>query len=161
MTGMTLTLGERRRMSSISISRRLYHASISWGLGNRCPTDYFSCLLQDSRMASRGNEIYQCVNPVISKSWVTFNPRFFSQDIIILTFDIRQNLLKADTFHQPTFISHSESKWKASYQNSLSIPSPNPGVSTIVRAILTPSSSNSTLTGWILTPCSICASAAA
>ena len=47
------------------------------------------------------------------------------------------------------------------YQNSLSTPSPNPGVSTIVNAILTPSSSSSTCIGLIRIPGSMCAFSAA
>lgn len=129
ITGMTLTRGERRRINSMSISRKLRPSESG--------TSYRHCNLRVSR---RRDEVQQGMNPVVSETRVTFDPRFFSQDIVILTFQVTDNLLKA------YMRDLSQGCWgsnQVTYANSLSMLSPNPGVSTIVRAIRTPSSSSS------------------
>jgi len=124
MTGMTFTRGDNRRISSISISRRLTSALDpkldAWSL----------------RVPGRLDKVEQSVNSIIPESGVSLDPRLFSQDIIILSLKICSNLLETDVSTIPLVSTH---------QCSLSIPSPKPGVSTIVKAILAPSSSNSML----------------
>lgn len=68
MTGMTLTRGARRFISSISSSRRLDTLSVEiHGAGSHAG--------QDVPMAGRGDEVEQGVNPVVSEARVTLDTR--------------------------------------------------------------------------------------
>ena len=46
-------------------------------------------------MTSRGDEVKQSVNTVVSKPWITLNPGFFGEDVIVLSLKIPNNLRKA------------------------------------------------------------------
>jgi hypothetical protein len=46
-------------------------------------------------MASWGDEIKQCVNTVIAESGVTFDAGLFSQDVVVLSFKVADNLTEA------------------------------------------------------------------
>lgn len=84
MTGMTLTLGESRRMSSMSISRSLgdqLHRGVIWAFVS-------------SRVTGRVDEVEQRMDPVVPEPWISLDPRFFRQDIIILPFKVCRNLLE-------------------------------------------------------------------
>lgn len=78
--------------------------------------------------------------PVVSEAWITLDSGLFRQNVIVLTFEVADNLLKPGQYHGVKMGSEKED----TYANSLSMLSPNPGVSTMVRAIRTPSSSSST-----------------
>jgi hypothetical protein len=117
----------------------------------------------DLRVTRWRDEVKQSVNPVVPEPWVSLDTRLLCEDTIILSFEVRRDLGKAE----PVSI-YSRTPTKAvnnmlgrrvitsrnTHQCSLSMPSPNPGVSTMVNAILTPSSSSSTLTGLIRMPSS-------
>jgi hypothetical protein len=90
-------------------------------------------------MTSRGDEVQQSVNSVIPETRVTLDARLLSKDVVILAFEVTNNFLEA-----ATRMRKEPGVWvKSMYANSLSMLSPKPGVSTIVRAIRTPSSSSS------------------
>lgn len=94
-------------------------------------------------MASRRDKIEQGVNPVVPEARVALDARLFCQDIIVLTFKVPNNLLEAAArITEMRYGSTKVKKWADA--NSLSMLSPKPGVSTMVRAMRTPSSSNST-----------------
>ncbi len=90
-------------------------------------------------MTSGGDKVQQSVNSVIPETRVTLNARLLSKDVVILAFEVTNDFLEAATrMRKETGL------WvKSMYANSLSMLSPKPGVSTIVRAIRTPSSSSS------------------
>src|SRR5205085_7835708 len=74
MTGMTLTRGDRRRMSSISTSRNLDLA--------------LSHCAEDVPMTGRSDEVEKGVDSVIPESGVSLNPGLFSEDIVVLSFQV-------------------------------------------------------------------------
>ena len=78
MTGITFTRGESRRMSSMSISRRLPVSLV--------------CLRHTEnlslRVTSRVDKVKQGVHPVVPEPWISLDPRLFSQDIIILPLEV-------------------------------------------------------------------------
>jgi hypothetical protein len=45
-------------------------------------------------MTSRSNKVEKGVNSIIPESWVSFNPGFFSEDIIVLSFQITSDFGK-------------------------------------------------------------------
>lgn len=143
------------------------------------------------------DKVKENVDAVVAESWVTLDSRFFGKNVIVLSLEVSNNLGEA------VMAQHYSSSYRAniclcmcirgcvsSYLASLSIWSPNPGVSTTVREMRVPSSSSSssdqkipwlagnvaaaaaaaaawrvmfivpTVAGFILTPSSICAFAA-
>jgi len=46
-------------------------------------------------MTSRGDEVEQSMNTVISESWIALDPRFFSENVIVLALEVSDNLRKA------------------------------------------------------------------
>ena len=96
-------------------------------------------------MSSWCDEVEQGMHSVISESWVTLDARFFGQDVIILSFKVAYNLGEAAAKR----VSYMKRQLRRCSRNgntnlaSLSIWSPNPGVSTIVRDMRVPSSSSS------------------
>ncbi len=46
-------------------------------------------------MTSRGNEVKQSMDTVVSESWITLDPGFFGENIIVLTLQVPHNLRKA------------------------------------------------------------------
>lgn len=140
-------------------------------------------------VAGRCDEVKENVDAVVAESRVTLDSRFFGKNVIVLSLEVSNNLGEAVTAQRYS------SSYRASiclcirgavssYLASLSIWSPNPGVSTTVREMRVPSSSSSssdqkisllagsiaaawrvmfivpTVAGFILTPSSICAFAA-
>jgi hypothetical protein len=99
-------------------------------------------------MSSWSDKVKESMNTVITETWVTFNSRLLSENVIVLSLKITNNL--TETF------GHVSISWmrpgRISYLASLSIWSPKPGVSTIVREIRVPSSSNSSSGGFISFP---------
>lgn len=94
----------------------------------------------DLPMTSRGDEVKHSVNSVISKSRVTLDSRLLGQDVIVLALEVAENFGKAGAWVRMVF---QKGLLHASYLASLSIESPNPGVSTMVREMRVPSSSSS------------------
>lgn len=46
-------------------------------------------------MASRGDEVEQSMNTIVPESWVALDPRFFSENVVVLALQIPDNLRKA------------------------------------------------------------------
>lgn len=86
MTGITLTRGDRRLMSSMSISRRLR--------GNVTKTGGIPSFA-NVRVTSWRDEVQQGVYTVVSEARVTLNTGFLRKDVIILAFKVADNLLEA------------------------------------------------------------------
>ena len=134
MTGMTLTRGDRRRMSSMSISRRLKNnfkpidcadhptGTHAWPVGEM---KYKHACTRLS--LNRGFRLMRDCSAKMSSywrsKWLTISWKLHHSNILNKT-----DVVKEDRPHA----------------NSLSMLSPNPGVSTIVSAMRTPSSSSST-----------------
>lgn len=51
-------------------------------------------------MASRGNKVEQSVNTVVPETRVSLDPAFLRQDIIILTFEVSNNLSESLKRHR-------------------------------------------------------------
>jgi len=84
------------------------------------------------------NEVQKSVNTIVPKTWIALDTRLFRQDIVILALKMTNNLLETVKTQQSAQMTVEET-----YANSLSMLSPKPGVSTIVKAMRTPSSSSS------------------
>lgn len=84
------------------------------------------------------NKVEQGMYSVVSESGVTLDTRLFSQNVVVLTFQIANNLLEPEC-NSVKRIWH----YRHTYAGSLSMLSPNPGVSTIVKEMRTSSSSSS------------------
>ena len=90
-------------------------------------------------MSCGRDEVEQSVNSVVTEAGITLDTRLFGQDIVVLTFKVSNNFLKANNLvKRKVPRGHTDTN-----ANSLSMLSPKPGVSTMVRAIRTPSSSSS------------------
>ena len=87
MTGMTLQRGESRRISSISISRRLEI--------KLADTKNDQTALNKQPVPCRGNEVQQGVNSVVSEARIALYSGLLRQNVIILAFEISDYLLKA------------------------------------------------------------------
>lgn len=85
ITGMTLTRGESRLISSISISRSLQPSQLASTLSH--------CL--HSRVTGRRDEVEQRVNSVIPEPRVSLDSRFFSENVVVLSFQIARDFLEA------------------------------------------------------------------
>ena len=94
-------------------------------------------------MTGRGDEVQEDMNPVVPEARVTLNARLFGQDIVILSLKVSDNFLETNHGKARMSSSASQSLLGCTYANSLSMLSPKPGVSTIVSAMRTPSSSSS------------------
>ena len=139
-TGITLTRGLKRRISSISISRRLL---------TRCSVQVVCVewIFFNLRMTGRSNKVQQGMNTIITESRITLDTWFFCKDIVVLSFQITHDFLEAAWMRRGE-ISHTACQSTPSflccrdpYHCSLSILSPKPGVSTIVNEILSSSPS--------------------
>lgn len=93
-------------------------------------------------MARGGDEVQKSVHPVVPEAGITLDTRLLRENVIILTLEVAYNLLEAARCKYLSCLLVARVPRK-SYANSLSMLSPKPGVSTIVRAIRTPSSSSS------------------
>lgn len=98
-------------------------------------------------MTGRRDEVEQSVHPVVTEARVTLDTGLLGKNIVVLTLEVAHDLL--ETTQDNARERRRVSVWdtRATYANSLSMLSPNPGVSTMVRAIRTPSSSSSTRYG--------------
>lgn len=94
-------------------------------------------------MAGWCDEVQEDVHTVVPEAGVTLNPRFFGQDVVVLALEVSDNLTKANERVSPVVESWFGISRGSTCLASLSIWSPNPGVSTMVREIRVPSSSNS------------------
>ena len=91
-------------------------------------------------MACRCDEVEKYMNAVVAESGIALDTRFLSQDVVVLSFEIASDFGETELIKScPSFLMCSEMIYLA----SLSIWSPKPGVSTIVREIRVPSSSSS------------------
>lgn len=99
-------------------------------------------------MTSWGDKVEEGVHSVVAEAWVTLDAGLFSENIVILSLDVASDFTKAKQFQHFKLRSHRE----RTHVNSLSILSPNPGVSTIVREMRTPSSSSSEENGQTRSP---------
>lgn len=95
MTGMTFTLGDNRRISSISISRRLSSRK-------KTPSVNFSDLSPieiargaDVRMSGGRDKVKEGVYTVVPEPGVTFDPRFLGENVIVLPFEVTDDPLEA------------------------------------------------------------------
>jgi hypothetical protein len=89
-------------------------------------------------MARGCNEVKQSVNTVITESWVTLDSVFFGENVIVLALQIANNFLEAYDHGRFVRTAYTVNKMtsQTSYHFSLSMLSPNPGVSTMVNEIL-------------------------
>ena len=102
-------------------------------------------------MSSRCDEVQKNMHSVVAIPDVTLDSRFCSEDVVKLLLKILHNLPKAK--RDDLSVLNSRFCISSAYQASLSIWSPNPGVSTTVRDTRVPSSSNSSSDGdyqWIV-----------
>ena len=94
-------------------------------------------------MASGRDEVEESMNPVVAETRVTLDTGLLRKNVIVLALEMANNLLEAEMERRVSLVALERAN-ERTYANSLSMLSPNPGVSTMVRAIRTPSSSNST-----------------
>jgi len=93
-------------------------------------------------MAGRCDKVEKSMDTVVAESGVTLDTGLFCQNIIVLSLKVANDLAEAAILSVTVLLSLCYS----SYLASLSIWSPKPGVSTIVREMRVPSSSNSNST---------------
>jgi hypothetical protein len=80
------------------------------------------------------------MDAVVAEAWVTLDARLLREDVVVLALEV------AHDFLEPTAsLIRNVAVCMQTHANSLSILSPNPGVSTIVSAMRIPSSSSSAL----------------
>jgi hypothetical protein len=79
------------------------------------------------------------MDTVVAESGVTLDTGLLSENIIVLAFEVANDLTKARSLSVVASPDHQDLPYLA----SLSIWSPKPGVSTMVREMRVPSSSNS------------------
>lgn len=85
MTGITLTRGERRRMSSMSTSRRLAVSCRIYPQNGQ----------RNSRMTCGRNEVEQRVDTVIPEPGIALDSRLFGKNIVVLPLEVRPDLTKS------------------------------------------------------------------
>ena len=87
------------------------------------------------------DEVEQNVNTVVAESGITLDTGLLSENIVVLALEVADDFAKAGYAGQlkPLVLLHVDAK----HLDSLSIWSPNPGVSTTVSEIRVPSSSSS------------------
>jgi hypothetical protein len=83
------------------------------------------------------------MDTVITETGVTLDTRLLCENIIILTFEVANDFTEARSSSAVVRLAYHQGP---PYLASLSIWSPNPGVSTIVKEMRVPSSSNSNST---------------
>jgi hypothetical protein len=88
MTGITLTRGESRRMSSMSISRSLFGTVLELPI---FPTER----PKHVRMSRVGDEIQEGMDTVVPEAWVTLDPGLLRENVVVLTLEVAHNLLEA------------------------------------------------------------------
>jgi len=88
-TGMTLTRGDSRLISSMSSSRRLSRrfdeVQIKFEMKKR----------RDSRVTSRGDEVEENVYSVVTESRVALDTTFFGENVVVLSFEVTRDLGEA------------------------------------------------------------------
>jgi hypothetical protein len=92
-------------------------------------------------VTGRGDEIQQRMHPIVPEPRVTLDPRLLRQNVVVLALQVVHDLLEPARCTDERLVS--KSSQREPYANSLSTLSPNPGVSTTVSAMRTPSSSSS------------------
>lgn len=97
------------------------------------------------RVASGSDKVEKGVDPVVAEARITLDTRLFSQNIIVLTLDVASDFSKTKMGNSQLCVQKGRGCHNSTHVNSLSILSPKPGVSTIVKEMRTPSSSSSTL----------------
>jgi len=90
-TGITLTRGDNRRMSSMSSSRRLSRLEGNCSVSSVAPIESH----EDSRVTGRSDEVEKDVDSVVTESWVTLDTTFFGENIVVLTFEVSGDLGEA------------------------------------------------------------------
>ena len=60
-------------------------------------------------MTSRGDKVEQSMNTVVPESWIALDPRFFSEDVIVLALKISDNL--GETVHISSLIASQYILW--------------------------------------------------
>lgn len=93
-------------------------------------------------MAGRSDEVEKDVDTIVTEAGVTLDTRLLGENVIVLTLEVADNLAKAMGTSAYNTMSCAL-RWYDPYLASLSIWSPKPGVSTMVREIRVPSSSSS------------------
>lgn len=89
MTGMTLTRGARRFISSMSNSRRLYNISAKVQI-RRLAIRYVP-------VTCRCDEVEHGVNAVVSEARITLDTRLLGQNVVVLPLEKANNFRKADS----------------------------------------------------------------
>ena len=143
MTGMTLTRGDKRRINSMSISLNLIHQF-------RRDVKQNEANIQHVRVSGGRNEVQKGMDPVIPETRITDDAGLLCEDIIILTLEVTNDFLETIILHTSGVSGRNDDNDNDTYANSLSMLFPKPGVSTIVRAMRTPSSSNSALANELI-----------
>lgn len=116
----------------MSISRRL----VEWLIAGRGRCDSF-----DLRMACGRDEVKQGVDAVVPEARVTLDAGLLAEDVVVFALEVAQNFLEAARRNISKEAAGGRSL--ATHANSLSMLSLKPGVSTMVSAMRTPSSSSS------------------
>lgn len=96
-------------------------------------------------MAGWRDEVEKSVNAVVPEPGVTLDTRLLGQDIVILSLEVANNLGEAAErwCQQGCVLPRNATGREDTHLASLSMRSPNPGVSTMVREMRVPSSSSS------------------
>ena len=92
-------------------------------------------------MAGGSDEVEQSMDTIVTEAGVTLDTRLLCENVVVLSLEIANNFTEA--FISSVIFDATHSLQCPSYLASLSIWSPKPGVSTIVREMRVPSSSNS------------------
>ena len=90
-------------------------------------------------MASGWDEVKQSVHSVVPEPGITLDTRLLSQNVVVLALEVANDFLEPES----EIRTRSGKMERNTNSNSLSMLSPNPGVSTMVSAMRTPSSSSS------------------
>lgn len=96
-------------------------------------------------MTGWGNKVEKSMDTIVAETGITLDTRLFCKNIIVLSLEVAYNLTEALSWLAHIF--HRDMDLMLLYLASLSIWSPNPGVSTMVNEIRVPSSSNSNSVG--------------
>ncbi len=94
-------------------------------------------------MTGGGDEVEHGVNTVVAEARVTLDPRLLGENVIILPLKVTNDLREAADKGQLAAAREGSLRRESAYLASLSMLSPNPGVSTMVREMRVPSSSSS------------------
>lgn len=91
-------------------------------------------------MASWSDKVEESVDSIVTEARITLDTGLFSENIIVLALDVTSNFAEP---RKLVNMGNQPSVHDVTHVNSLSILSPKPGVSTIVKEMRTPSSSSS------------------